>query len=179
MNHLARLSEQINDWFFTKAHGMSPANSVVIIADSFEGALSSKGFQLNTHFKLFRNNLCDATCTMYRAHLENKDVEGPKKIANLPKGWSDDLEDIWSDYIYSRTLTDDFWSEFWYEIPEGSWEAQFPQFRSFIQAVLPIYIQRDLEMLIEESLVAKNNEGEYVDIYDPEYEEEERDERDY
>ena len=103
---------------------------------------------------------------MYKAHLENKQVYGPTKVINPPKRWNADIETIWQDYISMFFLHDDFWSDFWRCIPTGVWEVQFPEFRIFIQSLLPLYIQRDYERLEDNNLVKLTNDGDYININD-------------
>jgi hypothetical protein len=159
----SRISERITEWFHTVEDDVSPQDTVYHIADVFEHMILDRGLQLNVPYSAFVKALCDGTCTLYRATLENKDVGCPTRVANLPKGWSADIENVWTDYVNTFHLTEEFWSSLWYEIPEGVWEAPLHRFRQFLQSVLPHYIQRDLDALEREGLVRQTAKGEFVD----------------
>ena len=166
-----RTAERINDWFHDRGEtgdDLSPQDSVFHIADEFEKAIHNHDLQLNIPFHAFVKSLCDATCTLYRAHLENKDVACPNKIAHLPKKWTPEIEHIWTDWVYTFHLTEEFWADLWYEIPEAVWEAPFPRYRSWLQSLLPHYLLRDMEVLEHEGLVKQTSAGEFVDIQDDE-----------
>lgn len=170
----SRINDRINDWFHDRGDGedLSPQDSVFRIADEFEKQIRHCGLQLNIPFHTFVKTLCDATCTLYRAHLEGKDVACPTKIANLPKKWTTEIEAIWTDWVYTFHLTDEFWTGLWYEVPEAIWEAPFPRYRTWIQSLLPNYIQRENEPLENEGLIRQKSGGEFVDAQETEdYEE--------
>jgi hypothetical protein len=163
------MSERINDWFYDDTGDVSPQDTVYHIADVFEHRILEKGLQLNVPYASFVKALCDATCTMYRAQMENKEVGCPTRIANLPKKWTKEIESAWVDYINTFHLTEEFWTDLWHEIPEGVWESPYPRFREFLQSVIPIYIQRDMETLENEGLVRQTSKGEFIDSKDEEY----------
>ena len=157
------MSERITEWFHDNDGDVSPRDTVYHIADEFEHRILEKGLRLNVPYATFIKAMCDATCTMYRAQVENKEVGCPTQIANLPKKWTREIEDIWTDYVYTFHLTDEFWYSLWHDVPEGIWEAPFPRFRLFLQSVLPHYILRDMEALEHEGLVRQTAKGEFVD----------------
>jgi hypothetical protein len=164
--HTERRNDKINSWFYERQDRISPATTVMAIADEFCAYVESQNLKLSLPFKDFRNLLCEATCVMFRAHLEGRLVICPDKIPNLPSNWNRETEEIWNDHLGIFYLTDDFWTDFWRTIQPGIWEAQFPDYRYYIQGVMPLYIKRDIDLLIEEGLIKKNSEGEYVDIHD-------------
>jgi hypothetical protein len=164
-----RVAERINDWFHDRGEGgddLSPQDTIFAIADEFEKKILDRGLRLNIPFHIFVKTLCDATCTMYRAHLENKEVGCSTKIANLPKKWTPEIETIWMDWVFTFHLTEEFWSDIWYEIQESVWEAQFPRFRTWLQSLLPNYLLRDMDALEQEGLVKQTSGGEFVDVHE-------------
>jgi hypothetical protein len=128
--------------------------------------IENKGFRLCMTFKDFRDRICEATCTMYKANLESSEIRGPTKIPNAPKNWSKEIEIIWDDYIHTFLLTEEFWQAFWYDTYTSVWESQFPNYRLYIQSILPFYVQRDCALLEDNNLVVQKGDGEYIDIND-------------
>jgi hypothetical protein len=166
MNNQEKLVEHINEWFYYFDDYTSPALTICDIASLFEKRIKNFNFILSLPFKDFRERLCEATCTMYKAHIENKIIKCAYKPIFPPKNWNEEMESIWEDYVSMFCLHDDFWNDFWHHIDAGLWESQFPNFRIFIQNILPNYIQRDFNRLEENDLIKQNNEGEYIDIND-------------
>ena len=179
MSRNDNLSVRINTWFYAKDHGVSPAMTVCIIADEFDGRLEDMGLELSMKFGDVRTRICDAVCTLFRAALEGKQVRGPARIPGAPYGWNDDTETIWEDFIANFYLDDKFWTDFWASIDEGAWEHTIPRFRAQMQSILPLYVQRDLALLEEKGLIVQNKEGEYINPEDDEYEEDSRDREGY
>jgi hypothetical protein len=174
----ARIAAEVNAWFYTKEDKYAPAHTVCDIAGLFAESIEKKGFKLSLSFKNFRDRICEATCTMYKAYLESAEVRGPAKIPYAPKNWSKEIEEIWEDYIHMFVLTEDFWQAFWYDIYTSVWESQFPNYRYYIQSILPLYIQRDYELLEENNLIIQNDDGEYIDVNEYDGEEEYKNEYD-
>lgn len=165
MNSQEKLSKHINEWFYYNYNDdTSPALTVCDITTLFTKRLQHYNLLLTIPFKDFRDKLCEATCTMYAAQLENKYVAGPRKISNLPKNWNKNMEIIWEDYMSTFLFNDDFWDDFWNQIPICIWELQFSQFRTFIQNVLTQYVKRSYEFLEDNSLIVQNCDGQYIDI---------------
>ena len=142
-----KISEQVNDWFYQCSDIINPAHTVCDIAGFFAQQIENEGYRLCLPFKDFRERICEATCTMYKAYIESKRIACPSRIINPPKNWNKEIEFIWEDYISTFLTHDDFWSNFWHNIPQGIWESQFSEYRIFIQSILPSYIQRDYELL--------------------------------
>ena len=171
-NTKARLAAEINRWFYTQVDECAPAHTVCDIAELFAKFIENNGLRLSLSFKDFRDRICEATCTIYKAHLESSEVRGPTKIPLAPKNWSSDIENIWDDYIHTFVLTEDFWQAFWGSIYTSVWESQFPDYRLFIQNILPLYIMRDYTILEENNLIIQNTSGEYIDANEYDGEEE-------
>lgn len=140
--------------------------TVCRLAEEFAYQVEGMGLSLSLDFKEFRLRICEATCTMYRAAIERKQMVFPSRIPNAPRGWNEDTERIWEDYITNFHLGYDFWSAFWHTIDVGGWESDISNFRTLIQSILPFYIHREIGLLEDKGLIAKNSEGEYVNPED-------------
>lgn len=164
----SNISDKINSWFYTRlSDNIAPADTVCMIADDFDAYVGKVGLSLPV-FTKFRDIVCSATCRMYHASLENKTVVGSFKSIVKPEGWTQDIENVWLDYIYTMFFDSEFWSNFWYNIEVGIWEAEMSSYRAFIQSVLPMYVERKYDLLYEAGLLFQNKEGEIVtaDEYD-------------
>jgi len=155
----------INEWFNKGMGGdIAPIHTVFTIAKKFAQYLEEYNFTLNMNFSAFFSKLCGATCTL--ALHKNKVIGMPRSIPQSPANWSSEIEIIWNDYIESFYLTIEFWDSFWESIDVDIWELSISQFRNYLQSIMPLFIKRDLQVLIDMDLIAENSEGKYVDIYD-------------
>ena len=170
MSQLNRIniSDKINSWFYTRlSDNIAPADTVCMIANDFDACVEKFGLSLPL-FTKFRDTVCSATCSMYHASLNNKTVVGNFKSIVKPDGWNNDIEAIWIDYILTMFLDSEFWSNFWHDIEPAIWESEFTSYRTFIQSILPMYINRKYDILYEAGLLFQNKEGDFVtaDEYD-------------
>jgi hypothetical protein len=164
-----RIIDDINNWFNKGKDGdIPPIHTVQEIAKKFRRHLEECNLSLTMNFASFFSKLCRATCTLALRRTDTKISELSYNIPPPPKDWSQEIEIIWNDYIESFYLNTDFWDSFWSTIETGIWELSLPHFRNYLQSILPLFIKRDLRLLIDSDLVAENSEGKYVDIYDAE-----------
>jgi hypothetical protein len=82
-----------------------------------------------------------------------------------------ELELQWHDYLHSYCFTTEYWDAFWESIPVESWENKLPNWPGEMQALLVLYIDRDIDKLIEHEVVCEEENGNIVSW-------EERDEED-
>lgn len=163
------MSDKINTWFYTRlSDNIAPADTVCMIAEDFAIAVDRVGLKIPYTFTKFRDIICDATCSMYHASLEHKTVVANFKSIVKPEGWTSDIEHIWMDYITAMFFDGEFWSDFWHHIDSTMWEYDFSSYRSFIQSILPMYVERKYDLMYEAGLLFQNKEGEIVtaDEYD-------------
>ncbi len=163
------LLEEINEWFHQRqADGVTPINSVCSLVRRFVRDVYSFGLEPIAHEKVIMRSMCDATCMMYKADVEQKEVSGPLKTLQRPEGWTSAVEAVWVDYMSSMYFTEEYWSHFWERIETTCWEHRFPQWRPLIQSVLPFYIKRNFDILRECGLVFMEDDGNFVvaDEYD-------------
>lgn len=157
---VSRSAEEVNNWFYTPwRDGISPANTAVHLFYEFTAAVKKHKLAIAAHDNRFMDILCEAFCTLYDAEKTYGDVRGPVKRPEYIKDWNDELEYIWSDYLASRVLHEEFWNMFWHKIYAADWEISLPRWRAFLQSALPFYIHRDIGLLVAEGLVFEDEEG--------------------
>ncbi len=157
---VSRTSEKVNTWFYTEwRDNVAPSNTAIYIFYEFTAAIKKKGLALSVHNNRFIHILCEALCTLYDAELQNMEVCGPTKRHEYVKDWNDELEATWIDYLQSRILNEGFWDTFWYNMGTADWEVSLPRWRVWMQSVLPFYIHRDIDLLVQEGLVFEDEDG--------------------
>jgi len=115
---------------------------------------------------LFRKIICEATCVLKSRSA--RDLPIPNRIFSKPEGWNADLERWWNEWLHSHFFVDGFWTTFWNGIHISEWEDAMPSWREALQLLLPYYVQRNIDVLIECGFVVENNDGVFVanDDYD-------------
>jgi hypothetical protein len=102
------LREEINEWFHQRqADNISPIQTVCSLVRRFVRDIYSFGLEPITYEKEIMRSMCDATCVMYKADVERKEVSGPLKTYQRPEGWTSAFEAIWSDYMSSMYFTEE------------------------------------------------------------------------
>jgi len=161
------MSSNITNWFHNfGTDDMTPALSVRYVADMFLDVLKTKGMTISIPEKQFRKALCEATCSLKLATLQNRILSDPLRTFPKPPKWNRDLEVLWNDWLNSRMLTYDFWISFWNRVRVSVWEDTLPTWRSTLQTILPFYIQRDTSFLVSEGLIVEEDDGVFVSIDD-------------
>ena len=174
---------EITDWFHTEdIDNISPYKYVEYVANQFCDDLARKGYatDISRHQVLY--DMCTATCTMYYyQHCKRGRyiVGAPKRKFSRPRQWTATLEYQWNDFMRSRIVGMDYWSTFWALLPVATWE-QFlvhDNWRDVIQYLLPFYIQREVDILVDEEIVCQENDGNIVtwDDHEPDAEPDVRD----
>jgi hypothetical protein len=146
----------ISEWFRTSEHdGIRPFEYVEFVVNEFCTTIEKKGFYFVYHHKKYNVGL-------------------PKRKFTKPKQWNHTLDHQWNDYVHSRIINYEYWMVFWKRLPIAEWE-QFISFdwRSLLQTLLPFYIQRELDVLIDEEIVCVEDDGNIVtrDDHESDYEE--------
>lgn len=165
--------EKIAEWFYLQySDDLCPAQTSAAIADAFYDAAHSFGLKLAYPFDAFNHKLSVATTAF--AFLPATGV--PRNLPRPPKGWSLSTETLWMDYLHMRVFTASFWDIFWRDHPFAIWEEAHVGYRAYMQSILPYFVQRTFDPLLEEELVAQNDDGEYVEsseVWESEYDNEE------
>ena len=156
-------SQRVTNWFHkNQDFSMAPSVWVFTVAEQFIEHCRNYRLPLCTTDSQFHTTLCEAICVMYHASITNKDWLGPHRIFPIPECWDESKERLWSDYIHGRVFTYEFWDLFWEHVEEGSWEFNIPNFRANIQHLLPLYINRSNDILVEEGALFEQGDGNIV-----------------
>lgn len=164
--HNRIVSDKITQWFRD-----GPIDSVSAVVDKFTEDCLYFQHTITLGPKAFFKTMCDATCVMYHANTTNKQFSGPRRRFRKPHQWTMELELQWHDYLHSYCFTTEYWDAFWESIPVESWENKLPNWQGEMQALLVLYIDRDIDKLIEHEVVCEEENGNIVSW-------EERDEED-
>lgn len=111
-----------------------------------------------TKEELFRS-MCEAVCVYYHAHLRNEDVRGPKRLFPKPYNWNDSLEAAWNDYVHSCIFSYTYWESFWTSCEIDALEENVHGLTSFLQTILPLYVTREIQLLLDNEIVFENVSG--------------------
>jgi hypothetical protein len=168
----------ISEWFRTSEHdGIRPFEYVEFVVNEFCTTIEKKGFYFDISRQNILYDMCTAICTQYYYdvyHHKKYNVGLPKRKFTKPKQWNHTLDHQWNDYVHSRIINYEYWMVFWKRLPIAEWE-QFISFdwRSLLQTLLPFYIQRELDVLIDEEIVCVEDDGNIVtrDDHESDYEE--------
>jgi hypothetical protein len=154
--------DRVNAWLRDDSTDISPLQFVLQIADAFLHDVDRFDLSTAVDTRTFERTLCQAMGAYYLASERNKTIEGPREIRSAPKGWTADAENVWNDYVTHYFFNDKYWLNFWDEFPVAAWEHGLPQWRVFLQSLLPFYLHRDPELLEVAGMLVKNADGAYV-----------------
>jgi len=166
-------AEAINRWFqLQDTDEYSPATSITEFRCVFQNYLASKQLQLNCTPAAFSKSLCEALCVYYASKVgrSRRYVTGPHCRFYRSSDWTEDLEDIWAEFLRWRVFSDDQWRSFWSCIPVRFWEAEIPEWRSFFETFVLDYLKPDPDRLVKEGLLYQEGD-EWVAPEDHESEE--------
>jgi hypothetical protein len=170
-----KIGEQMDNWFYTSFEDdVSPFVFTTVVADNFLKEMQDNRLELVHIPSAFIKKVCTAVSAyVYYDYFEQKTVGVPRNIQKVPKGWTNQTENIWFDFIQSRFLNDTFFDRFWHALPPTIWEEGYPRIRDYLQSILPYFLKFDNELLIEHELIAVNSDGEFVDPAEADFYEEE------
>ena len=162
-------SNKVTKWFHTSVNGdITPAQSACEVSDLFLSILHSKQLSLSVPVRLFRKIVCEATCVLKLT--SGYELPVPNRVFSRPDGWNGDLERWWTEWLHSHFFVEGFWSRFWNRIYVSEWEDAMPSWRHEIQSLLPYYVQRNTDVLIECGFIIENDDGVFVANEDYDYE---------
>jgi len=164
-------SNNVTRWFHTLRDGdVTPAQLVQGISDRFIDILKSyNNISLAVPERVFRTVMCEAICVMKFMSNKNYELPIPQRFFPHPDGWNNDLEGWWTEWLYSHFFVDKFWYRFWSDIYLSDLEIDLPLLRETIQNLLPFYIQRNTDVLVECGFIIESDDGVFVANDDYEY----------
>lgn len=163
------LYNNITKWFHKTIPGKenegTPAETIQELCDNFIDLLKRKRLNLSIPERNFRRNMCAALCTMKKHRDTHLLRNFPKD--QYPSNWNKEMEYIWQEWLNERCFGN--WIAFWARLPVREWEDQIPGWRQGIEDLLPTYVRREIEVMVDEGLIVEDNDGEFVDVtqYDP------------
>ena len=168
--HNKILYNKITQWFHTcienKENEGTPAETIMELCDNFLTMLNTKRLNLGVPETVFRRNICAALCTM--KYFNNLNIYRSGKTQNRnPSIWTDELEEIWQDWIYNRCFVN--WPAFWARLPVREWEQEIPEWRNTLEDLLPTYVMREISVLIRHGIIVEDDSGEYIDSNNYDY----------
>lgn len=160
-----KISESMTDWFFTEHEDeVSPYIFTRTFAENFLKELQKTDFEAIYSPSVFTKKMYAAvTAHVYFDYYEQKQAGVPSNLQKVPKGWTNQTQAIWYDFVHTRYLDDHFFDRFWHNLSLSNWEESYPYIRNYLQSILPYYIKYDNNLLVDHALIAVNSEGEYVD----------------
>jgi len=162
-----KAEENVTEWFHHSEYdGISPYEYVEFVVNEFYSTIESKGFNFDISRQQVLYDMCAAICSQYYYEVFKKkkyNVGIPKRTFSKPKLWNNTLDHQWNDYVHSRIINYEYWSQFWKLLPVAEWE-QFISFdwRSILQTLLPYYVQREIDVLLDEEIVCVEEDGNIV-----------------
>jgi ATP-dependent Clp protease adapter protein ClpS len=159
------------NWFNTcDIDDISPYDYVEYVVNAFCDYLEQHAYSTDISRQKLLHDMCKATCILYfyDKWLHKKYTIGaPKRKFSKPYKWNAALEHQWNDYLHSRIVNYEFWEEFWRKLPVAMWEYTLPDinWRNSMQFLLPFYIHREMDILIDQEIVGQEEDGNII-IFD-------------
>lgn len=157
----------VNVWFHSSDYNEpSPAETIMVVNTAIIHHLESHGYKLRVPAYVFRKNMCSALVMCALAHAKGMSVSNPNSVLPLPKNWNDSAEELWSDYMTTFVLSNDFWDSVFKTIPNYLWEEAVPDWRIILRFFVLHYVERTVSTLSEAGVMFEDSEGELVEAVD-------------
>jgi hypothetical protein len=154
------MARELNTWFQTpQGDEYSPAMSITELRTLIQDHVGNYGVSLNCKKEEFSKHLCEALCIWYSKSNNNRkshrvlEVVGPRRVFPRPKGWTDELERLWTEYVQWKIFGYEEWDTLWSALKQRDWEQEAPGWRGFFQSFLPIYLKPDPQRLVDEGFL--------------------------
>jgi hypothetical protein len=92
---------------------------------------------------------------MYYGKVTNRDWQGPHRKFPYPPNWSNELEDLWQEYLANYFQSIEKWETFWKPVDCECIEQTISYWKEYMESVLPLYICRETNVLKECGLVTE------------------------
>jgi len=169
------VSKEITAWFHKEnEYNFTPAQYTSIIIRLFKQSIKRFHLNLDVQDEQFNKSIMDAVCTFYLAKQKCRSISGPQRNFYVPSGWNQLCEECWQDMLFHSFFTIDYWDNFWKCYEFGKMPSLFIDIQPFLTAVLPMYVRRRIDLLVERQYIVKD-EGTFVRFADGETDGEEDD----
>lgn len=147
----------VTQWFNTG--DPVPIECVDTLVQTFVDDVRHAGHTLCVSPAEFFRVVCQAVCVYYDAYMRDEDVRGPNRLFPKPPKWTESLESAWTDYLYSRVFPYTYWDSFWTSCRFDALDDNVHGLTSFLQTILPLYVTRDIQALLDHDIVFENVKG--------------------
>ena len=145
----------------------TPARTLHLVNTRFLAAMEQAGLNLRVRTGHFRTAMCEALCTLYWANRTERRMIGPVNPLPEPRNWTQEAEDTWNDYMH-YLFDFVFWENFWQAFRMHAWEYDVPTWRNEFEQLMPLYIERKIEILSDAGLMYLDDNGEIIDAVEHE-----------
>jgi len=164
------LSHHVNTWFQNSAgEDASPAEATAVISSLFLERCERFKLNIVTDPITFRKIMCETVCTLYHCDKYNVDWNGPHRKFFIPNQWTDEIESAWNSCISVKFFNEYFWASFWRAIPTSEL-FEIKNSKENLQYLLPLYVRRSSDILIQKGFLIEQEDGNIVATEDYESE---------
>lgn len=149
-------NRKVDRWFHRKYNKQSQFDHVKDICAHFETCLRRENFVLDTSYKQFVYSISDFICCSKKSYETRAYVSGPYRKHSYPPEWTNDCEELWNELLAYRYFNDEFWESFWEQ--HSIEDKVFKSCISELIVILPMYIRRDLNVLVQHQLIEIDND---------------------
>ena len=157
----------VTRWFHQGYFGSiqgSPDETLFDIVTDFLAVIGQHKLNLDCSEKAFRRSMCEAVCTMRMYGVDS--WSGPHRFVRYPQEWTQELETLWQNWNNGRMFTPLFWTNFWGRHVVRDWEAGLDGWRSQMELILPLYIQRSMDLFVAQGLFVDDEDGGFTEVFD-------------
>ena len=156
-------SREITAWFHKEnEYNFTPANFTAIVIRLFKQSVKRFRLSLDVSEEQFTKAMVDAVCTFYLAKQKFRSVHGPQRNFYVPNKWSQICEDCWQDMLLHSFFTLDYWDNFWKCYEFGKMPTFFYDIQPFLTGVLPMYVRRSADKLVDNKYLSIDEDNSYV-----------------
>ena len=151
----------ITEWANRQSYGPSPVDVVHKLCDMLETDIKKFGLEFELDSEMFRKKMITALCVLYKLSLEGKPLHLSLQTNHFyPGNWNTGAEEAWIDYLESHFFTVDFWDALWDDVGITEWESDVFNWREELQAIIPMFIRRDMHKMLEDELKSEDEDSE-------------------
>lgn len=150
----------VTQWF----HNVGVDETLFDVITDFLSVLERRKLGLDCPETAFRRSMCNAVCTMRMYGVDS--WSSPHRLVQYPQEWTQELETLWQTWKTGRMFTPLFWTNFWGRHVVREWETGLDGWRSQMELILPLYIQRSMNLFVAQGLFIDDEDGGFTEIVD-------------